>query len=670
MLEMTCIGISSISFYEWLPMSPIRAFVGHSFTSDDENLVRVFLRYFDDVKALDIGFDWVHAENAEPLDLRDKVLRLAEDKNLFIGICTSKEQAISRKDLARHWLIRTRLSASESSYSTKTSDWIIQEIGFAIGKGMKLLLLVEEGLRQPGGLQGNIEYITFARNAPEKSFGRILQMIQSLLAESDSSSLQSQESPQPKTQNKTDDHGQQDLWTQPQIDWVREDYALALMRAIATKKMELEQRIYEAYLVTPNAKESDNASTWEAERAYWQIVFGDGSSIAVIQRLANDKPQSAEVLKNLGHAYRHFKEHKKAAEIYIDAASRANDAKGRLDMLGYAIPELVVAEEFVQAACVLEQVKKIGQTDETLQSLTLTIIKEYAESTKNDDLYFGVCEKLLEFSPADNELRFSLAYKYSEVQSHELSLFHYSRIPHRGRGAITWNNLGVAYNNLKLKVSAMRAFRKSEADGETLAMSNIASDLLRAGFEPEARAICEKAMALPDHNKRVPTVMVSINETVEHEDKKIEELDKEAQALHAFFAKFGESGARLARDEASGTWKGPRCNLQFTIRNGAIEAVGSYVVQPSGLASLLSGGIGIKESPKTMTVRVTGKMFGLAAICEMKIRESGREELQSGIGLLGDSKLLIAVSNEIDRAFAYEPGAPSGGKFYGLNRPN
>ena len=65
----------------------------------------------------------------------------------------------------------------------KTSDWIIQEIGLAIGRGCKVILLVESGVRHPGGLQGSLEYIEFDRSAPEKAFKKLLQMISHMVPE-------------------------------------------------------------------------------------------------------------------------------------------------------------------------------------------------------------------------------------------------------------------------------------------------------------------------------------------------------------------------------------------------------------------------------------------------------------------------------------------------------
>jgi len=60
-------------------MSNLRAFVGHSFTESDKDVVREFLDFFDRVQKMPIGFTWEHAEPAAPKILSEKVLRLMEN---------------------------------------------------------------------------------------------------------------------------------------------------------------------------------------------------------------------------------------------------------------------------------------------------------------------------------------------------------------------------------------------------------------------------------------------------------------------------------------------------------------------------------------------------------------------------------------------------------------
>jgi hypothetical protein len=161
-------------------MVAIKAFVAHSFTPDDEVLIGKFIKYFDQLSKSEMNFSFVHAEAAEPKVLAEKVKLLLANRNVLVAICTKKERVISPNVLTEAWLPRGFLKAPQNEFFWRTSDWIIQEIGLAIGRGLDLILLLEEGLQKPGGLQGDLEYIPFNRGSPERSFGRIVDMLSAL----------------------------------------------------------------------------------------------------------------------------------------------------------------------------------------------------------------------------------------------------------------------------------------------------------------------------------------------------------------------------------------------------------------------------------------------------------------------------------------------------------
>ena len=94
-------------------MTPLRAFVGHSFTDDNAEVTGKFLKYLDQLAELHPTFSWEHAEPAEPKFLAEKVKRLLAGKNLFIGICTKKERVISPSALSPSQ--RRRASAARCS---------------------------------------------------------------------------------------------------------------------------------------------------------------------------------------------------------------------------------------------------------------------------------------------------------------------------------------------------------------------------------------------------------------------------------------------------------------------------------------------------------------------------------------------------------------------------
>ena len=148
------------------PMTEIRAFVGHSFTEHDEAVVDVFLKFFATVQNA-LSFSWVSALPAEPTELAAKVLKLLEDRNVFIAICTKKQRSIAPDQLSPTPFRRGFLKGRTEQFVWKTSDWIIQEIGLAIGRGLRIILLLETGVAKPGGLQGDVEYIEFSRHTPQ-----------------------------------------------------------------------------------------------------------------------------------------------------------------------------------------------------------------------------------------------------------------------------------------------------------------------------------------------------------------------------------------------------------------------------------------------------------------------------------------------------------------------
>lgn len=161
-------------------MSEIRAFVGHSFAESNEAVVRKFLKYFDESEKALPNFSWESAENAEPKLLTEKVLRIIANKNVLIAICTRKELAIDPNELTPLITRPGFQKGKREQFSAKTSDWIIQEIGLAKGRDMQLIILLEKDVHVPGGLQGDVEHIPFERDAPEKSFPKIVAMLASI----------------------------------------------------------------------------------------------------------------------------------------------------------------------------------------------------------------------------------------------------------------------------------------------------------------------------------------------------------------------------------------------------------------------------------------------------------------------------------------------------------
>jgi tetratricopeptide (TPR) repeat protein len=114
------------------------AFVGHSFADEDEKLVEQIKEFLSK-----LGVKCDSGKRPEPRGISDKIKERIHAAELFVGIFT------------RH------LRQEDGSYST--SAWIVDEKATALAAGKRLLLFVENGVREFGGLQGDYEYIEFER---------------------------------------------------------------------------------------------------------------------------------------------------------------------------------------------------------------------------------------------------------------------------------------------------------------------------------------------------------------------------------------------------------------------------------------------------------------------------------------------------------------------------
>lgn len=606
-------------------MSQLKAFVGHSFTSKDEEVVSAFLKFFDQLKGMNIGFSWEHAKPAEPKELKDKVLRLIKDKNLFIGICTNKEAAIEPDQLRRGVFRKKVLNGDEAQFSLKTSDWIIQEIGLAIGCGMDLILLVEKGVRQPGGLQGNLQYITFERNAPERSFGEILEMIKALLPKAkplsaEETNVQSAPEEKPELEKQETDE-----WLQPKNDWGRRQYEISLMRMIAFDNQQQVKFISDAYLATKDGQIIANRESWEAYQEYIRITFGKGGNLTTLENLAKLHPENSDVQKYLAMGYREYEDHEKAAQCFETAAKSAGDIRRALDMHGEAVISLAKTGHKKDAHVIIEKMKVLATQVENGEALLIKTLRQVAEYEEDKELLFGLTERLLALSPDDIESRFSLAYNYSQKNQNELSLYHYLKIPYQMRVAGTWNNLGVAFDHFGLANKSVKAYRMAEELGETLAMSNLAQKLIKAGFLGEAQEICKRAVKVEDYHKNVGDAISRIKDTPEEEDKKEKEFAEKAVPLSEFYRNYGHAAVQKDISNHTGRWRGPDCVLETTIKEGIFSAEGHYKRPILGLSlyDTFLGSPGLGAPPKMVKYHITyvGKVYGRTTKCNVTRQE-------------------------------------------------
>lgn len=637
-------------------MNELRAFVGHSFTDDDKDVVRAILEYLGQIEKMNIGFNWEHAEPAEPKELAEKVMKLMEDKNLFIGICTKKERVIAQDKLLAKLFFPGQLSAKIGDFAWKTSDWLIQEIGLAVGRKMAVILLVEQDLRRPGGLQGNLEFIQFSRQSPEKSFGRLLEMIRAILPEA--KLIQETTAKQPETGEEEEPQKDEYDWAEPKPEWTRRHYDFALMHMVATENNEGETKIYEAYLQTEDGKQIHKMDSWVAAKEYFHIVFAEDGSLANLESHARNKITNSDVQDYLARAYQNFDEGLKAAKSYILAVENEPDEKRKLAFLGKAGCAYAKAKKGNELTKVIDDSKKLASRMDGGERLLLDNLGRISEIQEDKVFYLAYTERLLDLQPDDVKARFQLAYGHSEQDHDALALFHYLKIPPRSRDSATWNNIGVANSVLGLYGKAVENYLIAEEKESTLAMNNIARKYLEAGFLSESEQQCNKAKKSEDYHKNIDSTLFQLKGKREEEQNKQTRILDESKLAHDFYVNFGRAAAKGGAPHIVGDWSTKKCNLKLELKDGKLKAHGTYEESGLGLASLFMPKTEAVK-PRRYEVLYEGEVTGYAIRGTLRKNEEGKRVRSSSL-LTSDETtkdVLMILSDDLDSINVYQKDA-------------
>jgi len=587
-------------------MQGIKAFVGHSFSEADKEVVRLFTDHFDNLtKAHGGGFTWDHAEEAEALPLSQKVLAKIQGKNVFVGICTRKERAVEQDKLRRMWLSQ-ELKASQGDLVWKTSDWIIQEIGLAVGRGMSVIIFLEDGVRAPGGLYGNTEYISFSRDNPQRSFDKLLQMLVALSPADVSGVIEEIKAPpSDKPEQKPAD---EDL-KEPDTDWTQSDYDDAIFWAIYRDDDQRFGRI-DSYFKSSIHAQGTATIVWNAKIERWRLLLGKKTDFDLLKGLAQKNPQIPEVLSAVAFGYETYDEFAKAAENYEAAARAEEDDASKANLLSSAVSQYSKAGNATKVAELVAVLKTMAATNADAKLSLLGGLTMIAEQEKDEAFQIALLEHKVENSPADTDARFSLAYKYSENDNRDMALHHYLKIPIPQRHEATWNNLGVSYGEFQLPFKGVRAFRRSADAGGSLAMSNLGNKLLSAGFLEEAKAECDKALAIPNYDKNIPALLNRLREVPDDENKKLEELLQKIKTKADFFMATGALVVSLTPIKIAERWAAPEGNIEATYVGETLRIFGSYERPLSALAGILSGPLSLTPRATRHKIEFVGRMRG------------------------------------------------------------
>lgn len=606
----------------------VNAFVGHSFDKKDKDAILAFKEYFNALKKT-MPFTWDDAEEVEVKGLSKKVRDKMEGKNLFIGILTKKQVEIEKENLSKpKFFHKNKLYGKGSDFKWGTSYWIIQESGYAIGKGMLVLFLIEEGVKKPEGLHADVEYIPFQREKESESFKSLAEALGSLHKEisgepeaaTKDTDLVSppQKSEEPQAEKKEVSSKIEDKKEQGE----QKDYLLELIRAMhagnKNKIKELKEEILEVH--KENSKE---ILYWKTKILHFESIFLKKNVLDELNELNQNNPNNPDILNTIAYELEKYSSYGDAADTYLESSKYELQKKKKLSRIGDAAKAYAKNSRRKEAVNIL-----LGELKETLsreeQCIIYKSLATIFEILREDNLYAMFSEKTLLLDPSDNSLRFDLAYKYGSIGKDAFSLYHYKILTQNNPADANLNNIGVAYERLKMKGTSIQFYRKACEKGSTLAHANLAQRLLNEGFSEEANQEIQKAIDKGNYEKdNIGRALSRIETTRENEKETENKTLNEIEDERNFYLEYADAYSKsyVVDERIDGKWKSKHGFLNIHLESGNIFKGEAKELIPettsSSLSSLLGGG--------TPTMGLEGKKeYSTKIICFEGSFESNR----------------------------------------------
>ena len=527
----------------------MKAFIGHSFNDKDAEIVKNIKAH---IESLDIECET--GEKPQHGYVSEKIKKRIINNDIFVGIFTCDKKI----------LVENGQSSKEDFYTT--SNWVIQESGFAIAENKKLIFLVEKGIYKFPGLQGDQEYILFSKDLLETAFTKINSMVISM-RDKTSKEIPSEVGEKSENIEKSEFELEKDKVQkvnqgnakEKKVEVLIKLYAAMIKKEDYREAQKIYKKEFKKYL------KGDEIVEWWAVVLRYSISCGDPDAFRKLKILANENKNSFKVINQLGIAYEEIDEYQKAINIF-------SEARKLLDMTKKEDIERIIEFCEQESVCLASDDKY----EEAIKLLSNLLYKECFKEYKDKILsglanlakikedmerFFIYAEGSLNIDPTNTDLRFDLAYRYSKKGDNEISLLHYKKLINATKSPGGLNNLGVQYNILKLPAKSINSFFKSAENKETLAMANIAGRYLNEGFIEDAKREIKKAHELSGEDIEVHgnigIAQNRIEEILEKEKKKEKVILAKAEKERKFRIKYSEAfycEVDLDKEKIDGTW--------------------------------------------------------------------------------------------------------------------
>jgi len=598
-------------------MTQVSAFVARSFAPQDEQRIRPILQFLDTFR--EAGFFWKTAEPAEVESVSEKVRRMIDEADVFIGLFTKRYPVVTLSATLKDAWRLFRGRARPERWTAPA--WVLQESGYAL-RARKQLILLRETDVEVFGLQGDLEYIPFATENPSAVFPALSQMINSLLAKTAGTTVKvtveptqkpalgPPEAAPPPAQPEASaiEAGQPDLLV----------YSLEMFRGAYEHDFEKIEDAWRrgAELIAGGATGKDKLA-WDCRYFDCRFNAGDPEALNELRRLRSKNPERPEPIEAMASCFDEGKEFDKSAQLHLEAAALQNgDEKAHsLLLAGQALRELKQydrAKQVVTEALMMATGPRHGEA--------VSYLWELLKESGDKYIAFATAEHALHNNP-QLALRPSLALEYREKGLFDIALYHFRYLHgQNAQDAGSLHNLALLCDDCKLPIASVANYKVAIDLGETLSAANLGFMYLDSGMADEAKALADKALAVENHNSNVERCLSAIVQKRDEEKQKETNLLDSAATRRRFLVSMGEALAS-SPPQAEGRWKLPFGEITLTWASAALVGTADIGRAENNLANLLSGVGGI-PSPVIDTHVFEGKMIG--AVCQFTIFVSGR----------------------------------------------
>ena len=548
----------------------MKAFVGRSFNDKDTEIVKKIIEH---IESLDVKCET--GEKPQYGYVAEKVKNRIMDNDVFVGIFTRDKKI----------LLENEKSNKGNYYAT--SNWVIQESGFAIAENKKLIFLIEKGIYKFPGLQGDQEYIPFSRDRLEKAFTKINNMILSM-KDKTSKKITSETGEKLENIEKSEFELEKDKVQKVNQGKAKEKEVEVLIKLFVALKEKEDYREaqkiyneeYKKYL------QGDKIIEWWAFVLRSSISCGDPDAFGKLKVLASENKNSFKVIEQLGLAYEQIDEYQKAIKKFSEARKLLDKTKKEnieriIEFYEQESVCLASDDKYEEAIKLLSNLLYEDSFKESKAKI-LAGLANLAKIKEDIERFFIYSEGSLNIDPTNTDLRFKLAYRYSNEGYNKISLLHYKKLTKIIKSPMGLNNLGVQYDILKIPAKGMDSYLESAKNNITLAMANIAQRYLNGGFIEDAEREIEKANQLFGEgivvHGNIGIAKNRIEEILEKEKKDEKVILTKAEEERKFRVKYSEAfycSNDLDKQKIDGTWSTSLGDIKIIFDKESNSFIGS-----------------------------------------------------------------------------------------------